>query len=139
MRFVEDIKSHHEEGECDKRNSTPFKRSPKDTSQIRSFYHGHSNTSCWKVSKKEPPTVIGLEKFDFHYIPKPVKNMEDLGMTLENHAHNQVQVQLAAQNISQRCAKKTAPPEIGEIFQYRKFFCRFPNNVPVKVEKFSDG
>ena len=65
-----------------------------------------------KLAKKEPPTVTGLEKFDvflgnrekkllFHYIPKAVKNMEDLGMTLENHAPNQVQVLLAAQNNSQ--------------------------------------
>ena len=35
-------------------------------------------------------------------IPKAVKNMEDLGMTLEDHACKQVQLHSAAPNIAQR-------------------------------------
>ena len=121
-----------------------------------------------KLVKKEPPTVLELEKFDtssmqwvtekarkFHvekdqflngafrnafkatiniadgskwvikkYIPKAVKNMEDLGMALQDHARKQVQLHSAARNIAQRCAK-TAPPEFSETFQYGKVFLDF--------------
>ena len=50
------------------------------------------------------------------YIPKAVKNTEDLGMTLEDHARKQAQLHSAARSIAQQCAK-TAPPEFGETFQ----------------------
>ena len=52
------------------------------------------------------------------------KQLKDLGMTLKDHAHKQVQLHSAASNIAQRYTK-TAPPEFGETFQYGKFILDF--------------
>ena len=65
-----------------------------------------------------------------------MKNME--GMILEDHARKRVQLHSAAGNIAQWCAK-TALPEFGEKFQYRKVHCGFLNDVAVTVEEFIHG
>ena len=80
----------------------------------------------------------GSKWFIKKYIPKAVKNIEDLGMILEDHARKQVQLHSAAGNIAQRCAK-TALPEFGEKFQYGKVYCGFLNDVAVTVEEFIHG
>ena len=61
IRFLEDIKSHREEGECHKRSSTPCKTPPKISLTPTKYAACISLTDilrAGKLVKKEPPTVV---------------------------------------------------------------------------------
>ena len=53
VRFLEDVKSHREEGECDTRSSTPWRHLLVTVRhQVRSLYIVNRHTSSWEVSEK---------------------------------------------------------------------------------------
>ena len=109
------------------------------TEKIRKFHieKDQFSSEAFRNAFKTTGIADGREWAIKKYIPKAVKNMEDLGMTLEDHARKQVQLHSAARSIAQICAK-TAPPEFGETFQNGKVYFGFLN-VPVTVEEFIDG
>ena len=64
------LSGSHREGECDKRNSTPCNTPPKVSPILTKYAASISATDilrAGKLVKKEPPTVIELEKFDVFY------------------------------------------------------------------------
>ena len=68
IRFLEDIKSHREEGECHKRSSTPCSKTPLKVNSAPTKYAASISVTdilrAGKLVKKETPTVVELEKFD---------------------------------------------------------------------------
>ena len=70
VRFLEDIKSHREEGECGKRSSTLCK-TPKVSSTPTNYAASIQVTDilrAGKLVKKEPPTIVKLAEFDMSSI-----------------------------------------------------------------------
>ena len=66
--------------------------------------NGQFSRCAFRNAFKATVTTDGSKWVTKKYIPKAVKNMVDLCMTLEDHVREQVQLHSAARNIDPRCA-----------------------------------
>ena len=63
---------------------------------------------------------------------------DDLGMSLEDHARKQVQMNAVARHLTKKVGKNV-PPEFGRTFEYIKVFFAVFKEQPVTVEEHVEG
>ena len=73
------------------------------------------SSGTFRYAFKASDIADGSKWFIKKYIPKAVKIMEDLGMALEDHVHNQVQLHSAAGNILISLIKRTYQKDLSKL------------------------
>ena len=73
------------------------------------------SSGTFRNAFKATDIADGSKCFIKKYIPKAVKNMEDLGMALEDHVHKQVQLHSATGNILISLIKRTYQKDLSKL------------------------